>query len=209
MEQIWTFLVDGAPFSFVNVAILAFCLAIIAERFVYILTKYRVNSAEFMAQIRKLVQAGNIDRAIKLCEAAPLPLLQVVKSGLTQVNRGEEAVIASMEERMAEVIPDLEKRIGSLWSLANIATLIGLLGTISGLIKSFSAVAFAEPAQRSAILSRGIAEAMYNTALGLGIAVLCMIAHLILHGMAKRIKQDMERVVMKVENLLTLRRQGA
>ena len=209
MEQIWTFLVDGAPFSFVNVAILAVCLAIIAERFVYILTKYRVNSAEFMAQIRKLVQAGNIDRAIKLCEAAPLPLLQVVKSGLTQVNRGEEAVIASMEERMAEVIPDLEKRIGSLWSLANIATLIGLLGTISGLIKSFSAVAFAEPAQRSAILSRGIAEAMYNTALGLGIAVLCMIAHLILHGMAKRIKQDMERTVMKVENLLTLRRQGA
>ena len=97
----------------------------------------------------------------------------------------------------------------AVWSLANIATLIGLLGTISGLIKSFSAVAFAEPAQRSAILSRGIAEAMYNTALGLGIAVLCMIAHLILHGMAKRIKQDMERVVMKVENLLTLRRQGA
>jgi biopolymer transport protein ExbB len=209
MEKIWTFLLDGAPFSFVNVAILAFCLAIIAERFVYILTKYRVNSAEFMAQIRKLVQAGNIDRAIKLCEAAPLPLLQVVKSGLTQVNRGEEAVIASMEERMAEVIPDLEKRIAALWSLANIATLIGLLGTISGLIKSFSAVAFAEPAQRSAILSRGIAEAMYNTALGLGIAVLCMIAHLILHGMAKRIKQDMERVVMKVENLLTMRRQGA
>ena len=209
MEHIWTFLVDGAPFSFVNVAILAFCLAIIAERFVYILTKYRVNSGEFMAQIRKLVQAGNIDRAIKLCEAAPLPLLQVVKSGLTQVNRGEEAVIAAMEERMAEVIPDLEKRIAALWSLANIATLIGLLGTISGLIKSFAAVAFAEPAQRSAILSRGIAEAMYNTALGLGIAVLCMIAHLILHGMTKRIKQDMERVVMKVESLLTLRRQGA
>src|SRR5688572_22047213 len=209
MDKIWHFLKDGAPFSFINVAILALVLGIIAERVYFMLTRYRVNSREFMAQIRKLVQAGNIDRAIKLCEAAPLPLLQVVKSGLTQVNRGEEAVIASMEERMAEVIPDLEKRIAALWSLANIATLIGLLGTISGLIKSFSAVAFAEPAQRSAILSRGIAEAMYNTALGLGIAVLCMIAHLILHGMAKRIKQDMERTVMKVENLLTLRRQGA
>src|SRR6187551_701135 len=135
MEKVWEALIDGAPFSFINIAVLALVLATIAERFVYILTKYRVNSQEFMAQIRKLVQAGNIDRAIKLCEAAPLPLLQVVKAGLTQVNRGEEAVIASMEERMSEVIPALEKRIGALWSLANIATLIGLLGTISGLIR--------------------------------------------------------------------------
>lgn len=208
MEGIWEFMLDGAPFSFVNVAILAFVIAIIVERFVFILTKYRVNSREFMAQIRKLVQAGNVDRAIKLCEAAPLPLLQVVKAGLTQVNRGEEAVIASMEERMSEVVPELEKRIGALWSLANIATLVGLLGTISGLIKAFAAVAFAEPAQRSALLSRGISEAMYNTALGLGIALVCMFAHLVLHGMTKRQKQDLERSTMKLENLLTLRRQG-
>ena len=208
MEGIWEFLIDGAPFSFLNVAILAWVIAIIIERTVFILTKYRVNSREFMAQIRKLVQAGNVDRAIKLCEAAPLPLLQVVKSGLTQVNRGEEAVIASMEERMSEVVPELEKRIGALWSLANIATLMGLLGTISGLIKAFAAVAFAEPAQRSALLSRGISEAMYNTALGLGIALVCMIAHLILHGMAKKQKQDLERSTMKLENLLTLRRTG-
>jgi biopolymer transport protein ExbB/TolQ len=208
MAKIWEFMIEGAPFSFVNAAVLAFVLAIIVERFVYILTRYRVNSREFMAQIRKLVQAGNIDRAIKLCEAAPLPLLQVVKAGLTQVNRGEEAVIASMEERMSEVLPDLEKRIPALWSLANIATLIGLLGTISGLIRAFAAVAFADPAERQALLSRGISEAMYNTALGLGIAVLCMIAHLILHSMAKKQKQDMERATMKLENLIALRRQG-
>ena len=208
MEAIWHFMLDGAPFSFINAGVLAFVLAIIVERFVFILTKYRVNSREFMAQIRKLVQAGNIDRAIKLCEAAPLPLLQVVKSGLTQVNRGEEAVIASMEERMSEVLPELDKRIGALWSLANIATLIGLLGTISGLIKAFAAVSFAEPAERTALLSRGISEAMYNTALGLGIAVICMIFHLILHGMSKRVKQDMERATMKLENLIALRRQS-
>jgi biopolymer transport protein ExbB/TolQ len=198
---------DGAPFSFINVAILAFVIAIIADRFVHILTKHQVNGEEFMAQIRKLVQAGNIDRAIKLCEAEPLPLLQVVKAGLTQVNRGEEAIIAQMEERMGEVVPQLEKRIGILWALANIATLIGLLGTISGLIKSFAAVAFAEPAQKSALLSRGISEAMYNTALGLGIAVLCMFFHMVLHGWSKRIKHDLERTQLKLENLLTLKRE--
>lgn len=205
MQGIWHALMDGAPFSFINIVVLAVVLAIIAERFVYILTKYRVNSAEFMAQIRKLVQAGNIDRAIKLCEAAPLPLLQVVKSGLTQVNRGDEAVIASMEERMAELIPELEKRIAVLWTLANIATLVGLLGTISGLIRAFGAVAHAAPAQRAQLLSAGISEAMWNTALGLGIAVLCMFFHMIIHGMAKRIKQDMERSTMKLENLLLLK----
>jgi biopolymer transport protein ExbB/TolQ len=207
MEKVWTFLQEGAPFSFVNVAIMMFVIAIIADRFVHILSKYRVNSEEFMAQIRKLVQAGNIDRAIKLCEAEPLPLLQVVRAGLTQVNRGEDAVIAQMEERMSEVIPALEKRIGSLWNLANIATLVGLLGTISGLIKSFAAVAYADPAQKSSLLARGISEAMYNTALGLGIAVTCMIFHLFLHSWSKKIKQDMERSTMKLENLLTLKRE--
>lgn len=205
MHQIWEALVMGAPFSFVNMAVLALVLAIIAERFVYILSKYRVNTTEFMAQIRKLVQAGNIDRAIKLCEAAPLPLLQIVKSGLTQVNRGEEAVIASMEERMSELMPELEKRVAALWTLANIATLIGLLGTITGLIKAFGAVAHAEASQRAQILSAGISEAMWNTALGLGIAVLCMIFHLIIHGMVKRIRTDMERATMKLENLLLLK----
>ncbi len=205
MDTIWKALSDGAPFSFINVAVLAFVLGIVVERFVFILTRYRVNAPEFMAQVRKLVQAGNIDRAIKLCEAAPLPLLQVVKAGLTQVNRGEDAVIASMEERLAEVLPELEKRIGSLWSLANIATLIGLLGTISGLIKSFAAVAFASPDQKSALLSKGISEAMWNTALGLGIAVTCMFFHLILHGMAKKHKSELEKSVMKLENLLTLK----
>jgi biopolymer transport protein ExbB/TolQ len=89
--------------------------------------------------------------------------------------------------------------------LANIATLIGLLGTISGLIKAFAAVAFAEPSQKSALLSKGISEAMYNTALGLGIAVICMIFHLILHGQQKKIRHDMERSTMKLENLLTLK----
>ena len=67
--------------------------------------------------------------------------------------------------------------------------------------------AFAEPAQKSALLSRGISEAMYNTALGLGIAVLCMFFHMVLHGWSKRIKHDLERTQLKLENLLTLKRE--
>lgn len=202
MQDIWHALQDGAPFSFINMFVLSLVLAIIVERFFFIVTKYRVNAGEFMAQIRKLVQAGNIDRAIKLCEAAPLPLLQVVKAGLTQSNKGDDAIIAAMDERWTELSPHLEKRISTLWTLANIATLIGLLGTISGLIRSFGAVAHADAGQRSQILSAGISEAMYNTALGLGIAVLCMTFHLIIHTWAKNIKHEVELSTLKLENLL-------
>lgn len=209
MQTIWHALKEGAPFSFVNVGILALVIAIIIERCVFIYSKYSVNAPEFMSQIKKLVQAGNIDRAIKLCEAAPLPLLRVIKAGLTQVNRGEEAVIAAMEETVGEEVPNLEKRIASLWSLANIATLIGLLGTIKGLIVAFGAIKGVDPKLASEMLSAGISEAMWNTFLGLLIAVICMIAHLLLHGLAKKHKMEMEQSTMRLENLLSTRKAGA
>lgn len=207
MEAIMEALHKGAPFSYVNVVVFCFSLAIIAERIFFIRSRYSINSTEFMNQIRKLIQAGNIDRAVRLCEkAATYPLLDVIKSGLTQINRGDEIVVATMEERMSDLIPDLEKRVGSLWSLANIATLIGLLGTISGLIKSFAAVGtLSDPSQKSAVLSAGIAEAMWNTMIGLFIAVVCMTAHLFIHGMVKKQKLNMEKATMRLENLLTLR----
>ncbi|MCU0673222.1 MAG: MotA/TolQ/ExbB proton channel family protein [Myxococcota bacterium] len=209
MEEIWHAMLEGAPFSFINIGVLAFSLAIVAERLVFMLTKYRVNAPEFMAQVRKLVQAGNIDRAIKLCEAAPLPLLQVIKSGLTQVNRGEEAIIASMDEKLSEEVPNLEKRTPWLWTLANLATLIGLLGTVRGLIKAFKAVGeIDDPAQKQALLTGGISEAMWNTFLGLLIAVICMASHLLLNSMAKKHKHQMEAAAQKLENLLTLRPKG-
>ena len=209
MEDIWHALKEGAPFSFINIFVLVVIVAIVGERFVFILTKYRVNATEFMAQVRKLVQAGSIDRAIKLCDAAPLPLLHVIKSGLTQVNRGEDAVIANMEEAMAETVPALEKRIQSLWTFANLATLIGLLGTIRGLIGAFAAVGtIDDPSLKTKMLSDGISEAMYNTFLGLLIAVIAMFFHLILNGMAQKQKHELEKATMKLENLLTLRRNG-
>jgi biopolymer transport protein ExbB/TolQ len=90
--------------------------------------------------------------------------------------------------------------------LANIATLIGLLGTVSGLIATFASVGRPDlsPADKQRLLSLGIAEAMYNTALGLGIAVVCMIAHVILHTRAKSIQHDLEAVVERTFNLLTI-----
>jgi len=197
-------------FMVMNLCCSAVVLTIVVERFVFQLTRYRVNSKEFFAQIRKLVTAGNVDRAIKLCEASDYPILQIVKSGLTQSNKGPDEIDAALSEKLSELKPQAEKRVGALWSLANIATLIGLLGTVSGLIATFAAIANPglSQADKQRMLSNGIAEAMYNTALGLGIAVFCMITHIILHTRAKAIQHDLETTMERTFNLLTLSRPG-
>jgi len=197
---------QNPTFMVLNLFVSAIVLTIVIERFAFQMTRYRVNSNEFFAQVKKLVMAGNIDRAIKLCEADDYPILQLVKSGLTHANKGPDEIDASLSEKLSELKPQSEKRIGALWSLANIATLIGLLGTVSGLIATFGAIAAPGLSQsdKQRMLSNGIAEAMYNTALGLGIAVCCMIAHIILHTRAKTIQHDLEATMERTFNMLTI-----
>ncbi|MDZ4064555.1 MAG: MotA/TolQ/ExbB proton channel family protein, partial [Coriobacteriia bacterium] len=144
--------------------------------------------------------------AIKLCEASDYPILQLVKAGLTHANKSPDEIDAALSERYSELKPAVEKRIGSLWSLANIATLIGLLGTVYGLINTFAAVAAQglSQADKQRLLSLGIAEAMWNTAFGLGIAVACMIFHLILSQRAKRLAHELDSTMEKVFNLLAI-----
>lgn len=197
---------QNPAFLSINLVVSAIVVAMIIERAAFQLTKYRVNSKEFFAQVKKLVTAGNIDRAIKLCDAGDYPTLQLVKAGLTHANKGPDEIDAAMSEKIGELKPAVEKRVGSLWSLANIATLVGLLGTVFGLIHTFGAVAAQglSQAEKQRILANGIAEAMYNTAFGLGIAVTCMIAHLILHQRSKNIQHDLDATQERVFNLLTI-----
>lgn len=197
---------DNPTFLVINMVVSVVVVTIIIERALFQLTRYRVNSKEFFAQIKKLVTAHNIDRAIKLCEASDYPILQLVKAGLTHANKSSDEIDAALSERFGELKPALEKRIGMLWSLANIATLVGLLGTVMGLIHTFGAVAAQglSQADKQRILANGIAEAMYNTAFGLGIAVTCMIAHLFLSARGKKLAHDLESTMEKVFNLLAI-----
>jgi biopolymer transport protein ExbB/TolQ len=197
---------ERPTFLVANLIVSAVVIAMVIERIAFQLSKYSVNSKEFFAQIKKLVTAGNIDRAIKLCDAGDYPVLQLVKAGLTHANKGPDEIDAALSEKMSELKPAVEKRIAALWSLANISTLIGLLGTVSGLINTFGAVAAQglSQADKQRLLSLGIAEAMYNTAFGLAIAVTCMIAHIILHTRAKNIAHDLDGTMERVFNLLTI-----
>lgn len=192
----------GGPFFIVNTFFLAVVLAIIVERSIYFLGRGHINARAFLEQIRRLLASSNIDRAKKLCDATVAPVARVAKAGLNKVHKGEAAVAQAMEETMVDVIPEVKTRISALWSMANIVTLTGLLGTITGLINTFSAVANANPAERQKNLSLGISEAMYNTAYGLSIALVCMVAHLLISAAMKKVVGDLESFSLRLENML-------
>lgn len=208
-DTVVAFFKEGGPFMFVNIFWLAFALAVIIERVVSLMFRFNLNAPPFMEQITKLVLTGNIDRAVKLCGAAPnAPLAKVIKAGLTRANRGELEVAKAVEESVLEQTPHVSARIQWLWSLANIATLVGLVGTIVGLIGTFKSLGNVPADQKQALLSKGISEAMNNTAFGLTIAVLCIIFHLFLSAYAKRMIETVELNAMKLENLLSRRNAG-
>jgi biopolymer transport protein ExbB/TolQ len=150
--------------------------------------------------------AGSVDKAVKLCGAVPeAALSKVIRSGLSRSSRGEQEVARALEESVLEVTPLINKRIAPLWSLANIATLVGLIGTIVGLIGTFRSLGAASPEMKQVMLSRGISEAMNNTAFGLMIAVTCIVAHLMLTSKAKAMTEEIEFNALKLENMLVRR----
>lgn len=200
---------DGGPFLYVNIFWMAAAAAVTVERIITLFFRYNLDAPPFMEQITKLVMAGNPDRAVKLCGAAPnSPLAKVVRAGLTRANRGEIEVAKAIEEATLENVPHVSARIQWLWSLANIATLVGLVGTVFGLINTFRSLGNVPADQKQALLSKGISEAMYNTFFGLTIAVLCIIAHLFLTAYAKKMIETIELQAMKLENLLGRRAAG-
>ena len=209
MHSLAEFFKEGGPFMVVNLVTSAVAIAIIAERIIALAFKLNLNAGPFMEQVQKLVLSGNVDRAVKLCGAAPnAALSKVIRAGLTRANRGEQEVSRALEEAVLEVTPSLGKRIGALWSLANVATLVGLIGTIIGLIGTFKSLEAASPEMKQVMLSRGISEAMNNTAFGLSIAVTCIVAHLMLSSKSKAMIEDIEYNALRLENLLSRRGAG-
>jgi biopolymer transport protein ExbB/TolQ len=209
IQTLAEFFKEGGPFMFVNVVTSAVAIAIVVERLVVLAFKLNLNAAPFMSQVQKLILSGNVDRAVKLCDAAPnAALSRVVRAGLTRANRGDQEVARSLEEAVLEVTPSIGRRIASLWSLANVATLVGLIGTITGLIGTFKSLGAASPEMKQVMLSKGISEAMNNTAFGLTIAVVCIVSHLLLTSKAKQMIEEIEYNALRLENMLSRRGAG-
>jgi biopolymer transport protein ExbB/TolQ len=184
--------------------------AIAAERAYVLFFRYNINAPQLMAQVQKLVLANNIDRAIKLCNAADkAALARVIKAGLTRANKSESEISAAIEEAMLEVGPATSKRLAMIPALANIATLLGLIGTIDGMIQAFRAVATVSADQRSQALAKGIGIAINTTGFGLMVAIPLLAVHMFIAGLAKKVADECDLYASKLENLLASRvRQG-
>jgi biopolymer transport protein ExbB/TolQ len=199
----------GGIWMYIIIPISVLALGVMIERFIFLFFRYNINAQAFMSQVQKLVMANNIDRAIKLCNAAPAAALpKVVKAGLTRANKGEVEIQNALHEAQLEVVPQIMKRTNSLPGLANVATLLGLLGTIIGLIQAFDALESVSVEMRQEVLSQGIALAMNTTAFGLIIAIPALLAHLFLSGMTKKIVDEIDQHSAKLENLLVSRGKG-
>src|SRR5688500_2072229 len=130
MQAFAAFIETGGPLMYFNLGCSVIVVALIVDRLIFFLGRSSVNARAFLEQIRKLVMANNVDRAIKLCSATTAPVAQVAKSGLQRMHKGEIAIAQAIEETLVDVTPLLKKRVQILWSLANIAVLIVLLGTV-------------------------------------------------------------------------------
>lgn len=209
MAELGHIIETGGPFMIMNIFFLIVSIAVIIDRTIAVFFQLNLNGHRFMQQVEKLVVSDNIDKAVKLCNAAPkAALARVLRAGLTRANRGVLEIGNAIEEETLSVTPQVMKRVPALWSLANIAVLVGLLGTVTGLIKAFKAIGFAAPEQKQVLLTNGISEAMNNTAFGLFIAVVCITGHLVIGSQAKSIVEEIELHSLKLENMLA-RRAGA
>jgi biopolymer transport protein ExbB/TolQ len=201
---------DGGEFMYIILIISVIAMATVIERAYMILIRFNINGAAFMAQIQKLVMANNIDRAIKLCNAeSNAALTKVLKAGLTRANRSAVEIQNAVDEATLETIPQLQKRTPYLGMWANVATLTGLLGTISGLVIAFKAVATAAPEEKQAMLASGISVAMYTTAFGLVVAIPTMIMHSIISNRTVKLIDEIDQYSVKLINLLSARQRGS
>ena len=206
MGEIASAFKDGGGWMYVILLVSIVGLGIVIERFIFLFFKYNINASAFMAQIQKLVMANNIDRAIKLCNAAPsAALAKVIKAGLTRANKGEIEIQNAIEEATLEVLPGLQKRTNTLQAIANIATMLGLLGTIIGMIGAFNDLAEVSADKRQEALGRNISLAMNTTAFGLIVAVPCIGAYIFLANTSKKIIDEIDQYAVKLENLLISR----
>lgn len=201
---------EGSFFMYFIALFAAIALAVAAERLYYIVIRSNVNANKFMAEIRKLVAGGNMERAISLCEKGKQKALPfVVLRGLKRANESEtldfRAIQNAVDEGTLEVIPKLKERTNYLSMLANVATLTGLMGTIYGLILSFTAVSGegVPEAEKSKVLAKGISTAMNTTIFGLIVAVPTLIAYTFISNKTAKIIDELDEHLVKLINLIT------
>jgi biopolymer transport protein ExbB/TolQ len=194
---------EGGIFMWPILACAVIGASIALERALYVFYRAGINAPAFMTLVQRAVLDGDLDQAVRLCNMEPSAVLpRVLKAGLVRADRPDGEVRDAMEEEQLEVFPLVSRRIGYLPMIANVSTLLGLLGTIQGLILSFHAVGDATAAQRSTALAEGIAVAMYTTFFGLLVSIPLLVLHGVIAARANAILDELDHHALKLVNLL-------
>jgi biopolymer transport protein ExbB len=203
IDKIVGFFVEGGFWMFPILVVGAIGVAIGIERFIKLTLVERANR-KIWDELHPVLVEGDFDRAREMTAEDKSTVSQLLEVGLERqgtVRRREDIEIA-MEEGMMEIIPQLEKRISYIALYANLSTLLGLLGTILGLIAAFNAVANANPAEKADLLSASISVAMNTTAFGLISAIPLLIIHSFLNSKAGAIVDSLEMASVKTLNVI-------
>jgi biopolymer transport protein ExbB len=198
------FFVKGGAFMYPILIVAAVGAAVAIERYVT-LSLVTARNQRVWSEIQPALVNGDFEKAREMTSQDHSTISQLLAMGLARqgaVRRREDIEIA-MEESMMEIIPQLEKRTPYVALMANIATLLGLLGTIMGLIQAFTAVANANPAEKADLLSASISVAMNTTAFGLIVAIPLMITNTVLTTKTGEIVDSLEMASVKALNVIT------
>ena len=198
-----TFFQSGGPFMYPIAIVLAVGVAISLERWMYLMRQIRANRRDYDA-LMPLLKQNRLREVAQLANKSKSAVCRIAADGLARMSatRRRQDIEYAMEEQLLEVLPSIERRTPYLATFANIATLLGLLGTIIGLIAAFTAVANADPAEKATLLSQSISIAMNTTAFGLMAAIPLLLIHSMLQSKTSAIVESLEIAVVKFLNLL-------
>lgn len=185
----------------------AFAVAIIAERARALFVTYPIPQPQaFYDKIRELVLSGKMGEAVSLCDRySSKPAAQVMKQALLRAHQPESLIENGLQIAVADSTAQIQRRTSFLSTIANVATLLGLFGTIAGLIASFEAVGHADPQQKAALLAAGISQAMNATMMGLGVAIPCMVMFSFLMNKSNRLVGELDSSAIRAMDILKQR----
>jgi biopolymer transport protein ExbB/TolQ len=202
-DTVVKFFHDSGLFIYPSLLIMALGLAVAIERFIF-LNRARTENRQMWDKMLPLLQNGRIDKVQSVAAGSgDVAIGKIVTYGLERLRtpHRREDVDLAMEEGMMEIVPRLEKRTHYIATFANVITLVGLLGTIIGLIKAFTAVANVNPAEKAELLAASISIAMNNTAFALMVAIPFLLIHAFLQARATEIVDSLEAAKISFLNL--------
>lgn len=202
LSAVAQFFKEGGIFMYFMVAVATVVIAIATERFIVIGRAGGLDTRKLLADLLACVARGDLTGARNRSRLSNAPAAQVAHAMLQVAGADETRLMSAADDAATLALPALTRRLAYLNVLANVATLLGLLGTISGLITAFSAVGAADPAQRASFMAAGISTALNATAFGLVIAIPTLLIHGWLNGMMEGIAEQVDEVSIRLGHAL-------